>query len=111
MYGFQSYISMPIRRPDGAFFGTLCAIDPRPIRLNTPETIGMFKLFADLIGFHLHAQERIAESEAALVDERHLADLREQFIAVLGHDLRNPLASIDAGANLLRRSQLDERRR
>ena len=30
MYGFQSYISMPIVRRDGAFFGTLCAIDPRP---------------------------------------------------------------------------------
>ena len=38
MYGFQSYISMPIVLANGAFFGTLCAIDPRPARLNTPET-------------------------------------------------------------------------
>ena len=30
------------------------------------------------------------------------AELREQFIAVLGHDLRNPLASIGAGARMLR---------
>ena len=30
MYGFQSYISMPIILADGRFFGTLCAIDPRP---------------------------------------------------------------------------------
>jgi GAF domain-containing protein len=37
MYGFQSYISVPIRRRNGAFFGTLCAIDPRPARLNTPR--------------------------------------------------------------------------
>ena len=59
MYGFQSYISVPIHRPDGRFFGTLCAIDPRPARLNTPETVGMFKLFADLIGFHLDVQERL----------------------------------------------------
>jgi GAF domain-containing protein len=28
MYGFQSYISMPIFLPGGSFFGTLCAIDP-----------------------------------------------------------------------------------
>lgn len=28
MYGFQSYISMPIILADGSFFGTLCAIDP-----------------------------------------------------------------------------------
>src|SRR4029078_10327901 len=28
MYGFQSYISVPIILADGTFFGTLCAIDP-----------------------------------------------------------------------------------
>lgn len=28
MYGFQSYISIPILLADGRFFGTLCAIDP-----------------------------------------------------------------------------------
>jgi len=106
LYGFQSYISMPIILPDGSFFGTLCAIDPRPARLNNPETIGMFKLFAELIGFHLSANERLAASEANLLDERKTSELREQFIAVLGHDLRNPLASIDAGAKLLSKESL-----
>lgn len=100
-YGFQSYISMPIIRKDGTFFGTLCAIDPRPARLNSPETIGMFKLFADLIAFHLDAQEQLKKSEADLLDERRSTELREQFIAVLGHDLRNPLAAISAGATLI----------
>src|SRR6202171_1010947 len=42
-YGFQSYISMPILLADGTFFGTLCAIDPRPARLKTPQHIGMLK--------------------------------------------------------------------
>ncbi len=28
LYGFESYISVPIILPDGSFFGTLCAIDP-----------------------------------------------------------------------------------
>jgi signal transduction histidine kinase len=104
MYGFQSYISMPIRRANGDFFGTLCAIDPRPMKLNTPETIGMFKLFAELIGMHLDSHERMAASEAALLSEREASTLREQFIAVLGHDLRNPLASIEAGVRLLGRA-------
>src|SRR6202030_4745752 len=66
MYGFQSYISMPIRRPDGRFFGTLCAIDPRPARLKTPEKVGMFKLFADLISLHLDTPERLSLSERGL---------------------------------------------
>jgi GAF domain-containing protein len=30
MYGFESYISIPIVLEDGSFFGTLCAIDPAP---------------------------------------------------------------------------------
>ena len=108
MYGFQSYISMPIVLPGGRFFGTLCAIDPQPHRVNTPEIIGMFKLFAELIAFHLDAHERIAVSAASLTDERRTAELREQFIAVLGHDLRNPLAAIGAGASLMRGTPLTD---
>jgi signal transduction histidine kinase len=106
-YGFQSYISMPIILADGSFFGTLCAIDPRPARLNTPQTVGMFKLFAELIATHLDAANRLAASEARLLGEREASELREQFIAVLGHDLRNPLASIAAGTNLLTRGNRD----
>jgi signal transduction histidine kinase len=109
LYGLQSYISMPIFLPDGAFFGTLCAIDPRPAKLNNPVVIGMFKNFAQLIAFHLDAQDRAAKQEAALFSERQTAELREQFIAVLGHDLRNPLASIDAGARLLLKQKPDEK--
>jgi signal transduction histidine kinase len=109
MYGFQSYISMPIIRRDGSMFGTLCAIDPRPHRLKTPGVIGMFKLFAELIASHVDSIDRLASSEATLLDERNAAELREQFIAVLGHDLRNPLASIDAGARLLLNTPLNDR--
>jgi signal transduction histidine kinase len=109
LYGFQSYISMPIILPNGEFFGTLCAIDPRPARLKTPQVIGMFKLFADLIAFHLDAHRRLQASAANLLTERQGAELREQFIAVLGHDLRNPLAAVDAGTRLLRKTTHDEK--
>jgi signal transduction histidine kinase len=109
LYGFQSYISVPILRPDGRFFGTLCAIDPKPALLSTPEAVGMFKLFAELIAFHLDAQERLRLSESALFDERETAQLREQFFAVLGHDLRNPLNAVRGGAELLQMMPLDEK--
>ncbi|MCX7309131.1 MAG: GAF domain-containing sensor histidine kinase, partial [Afipia sp.] len=109
MYGFQSYISMPIKRKDGTFFGTLCAIDPKPAKLNTLEVVGMFELFAELIGTHLDAIEQLSSSEANLLDERATAELREQFIAVLGHDLRNPLASLSSGVNLIQKAKSAER--
>jgi signal transduction histidine kinase len=69
----------------------------------------MFRLFADLIARHIDVQERLARSEAALLDERQAVELREQFIAVLGHDLRNPLAAIQGASRLLMKTPLDEK--
>jgi signal transduction histidine kinase len=105
-YGFQSYISMPIILADGSFFGTLCAIDPRPTRLKTPETIGMFRLFADLIAKHLDAGRMLSETRSALAAERETAELREQFIAILAHDLRNPMRAITILSQLLANTPL-----
>jgi signal transduction histidine kinase len=118
LYGFQSYISVPIVLANGRLYGTLCAIDPKPRKLNTPQIAGMFKLFAELIALQLEAsakltasQFKLATSEARLLDARHSSELREQFIAVLGHDLRNPLASIGSGVSLLLRDKPPEKTR
>jgi sigma-B regulation protein RsbU (phosphoserine phosphatase) len=48
-------------------------------------------------------------TQELLKRERETSELREQFIAVLGHDLRNPLASISGGARLLSKEALSER--
>ena len=109
VYGIQSYISTPIVLRDRSLFGALCASDPEPRRLNVPGTVGMFKLFAELIAIQIDSTGRLASSEANLEDERKTAELREQFVAILGHDLRNPLASIEGGAELLMKRTLDER--
>ncbi|WP_068090069.1 PAS domain-containing sensor histidine kinase [Novosphingobium rosa] len=49
------------------------------------------------------------EAQASVLSERAESELREQFIAVLGHDLRNPLAAIAGGARMLLKEQLSER--
>lgn len=102
-YNIGSYISVPIIRPGGEYFGNLCAIDPRPRVVSDPRTLMMFTVFADLIALQLDSEDRQQASESALMDERATAELREQFIAVLGHDLRNPLAAVGATAELLAR--------
>jgi sigma-B regulation protein RsbU (phosphoserine phosphatase) len=64
---------------------------------------GFFHEFA--LDFETAAGERLPViANAAERRERETAELREQFIAVLGHDLRNPLAAISAGARILQRS-------
>ncbi len=111
IYGLKSYISMPIILPDGRFFGTLCAIHPEPADLNNPRVLGTFKLFAELIAYHLDADDRLRVARKSLLDEKATAELREQFIAILGHDLRNPLASIDGAINILEREQQSDKSR
>ena len=61
----------------------------------------------------LSARELAKAAEKAMQKELHreheASELREQFIAVLGHDLRTPLASISAGARILDRTAQSEK--
>ena len=111
LYGFRSYISIPIVLPNGRFFGTLCAIDPNPRDLSNPDTRAMFEMFAQIVGSQLDQADRLAGAETKLSVQRRDGELREQFIAVVGHDLRNPLANVQAGVSLLQRDQPPERRK
>lgn len=63
----------------------------------------MFESFARLLTLQLDAEEQQQSTRAALADERLTGHQREQFIALLGHDLRTPLASIQAASDLLLR--------
>ena len=50
------------------------------------------------------------ENQTALVSKEEEARLREQFIAVLGHDLRNPVSALEAAFRILgRETTLSER--
>ncbi len=55
MYGFESYISVPIHLPDGTFFGTLCALDPKPAKI-TVQTVRTLEMFAAVIGREFDAE-------------------------------------------------------
>ena len=56
LYGFQSYLSVPIYRPDGSFFGTLCAIDPDPHQVSSPELIASIEALAAEVACCLDAE-------------------------------------------------------
>lgn len=69
IYGFESYISVPVLRANGSFFGTLCALDPLPRDLSSPATRAMFESFARLLTLQLDAEEQQQSTRAALADE------------------------------------------
>jgi signal transduction histidine kinase len=101
IYGFQSYFSIPITRRDGSYFGTLCGLDPRPMTLSAPTMLSTLELFAELVSGQLETERLHEATQTDLSDERETAELREQFIAVLGHDLRTPLNALQNGVDLL----------
>lgn len=107
IYGIESYVSVPIVFSDGVYFGNLCAIDPRPAKVSEPRTVAMFVAYAELIARQLESEAHSDATSVALQAERAKADLREQFIAVLGHDLRNPLSAVAAMAELLVRRNIE----
>lgn len=82
LYGFQSYISVPLLLPDGSFFGTLCSVDTKP-HVNTLHAVGMFKLFAELIGLHLATHCRDAAS--AQSDSHWARKLIQPFLIQMSH--------------------------
>ena len=106
-YQIESYISVPIFLPSGRYFGNLFALDPRPIKVAGPHILSMFKRFAALIAAQLEHQLLRDEEQIALLDERAASELREQFIAILGHDLRNPLQAAYASSDVLQRKLTD----
>ncbi len=103
LYRFESYVSVPIILADGTHFGNLCALDPLPLKVSEAGTMGMFRGYADLIALLLDSQAEHGAVQQRLADERSLAVSREQFIAVVAHDLRNPLSSVASGTELITR--------
>jgi len=103
LFKIESYISVPIILTGGRYFGNLCALDPSPAKVAEPRIVSMFNRFAALIASQLDSELRQEQEHIALLDERAASELREQFIAILGHDLRNPLQAVYATADLLER--------
>ncbi|WP_438482021.1 GAF domain-containing sensor histidine kinase [Oleiharenicola lentus] len=111
MYNIESYISIPIKWPDGGMFGTLCALDSRPMKID-PKVVASLTLFTELISNQLHSEEvhdeiaqrsrelelKIAERTAKL--QETVSEL-ETFSYSISHDMRGPLRAMQSFAHIL----------
>lgn len=102
MQGFVDEIAMDFVGSDGAKVQTLVNGAERrdETGAHTLTHLAVFKATERRRYERALVETREATERAALA-EREASQLREQFIAVLGHDLRNPLASISSGVRLL----------
>jgi PAS domain S-box-containing protein len=74
--------------------------------LRNPEgvLIGFAKVTRDLTERRAaeDKMQLLAAQNAALAEKSRIQQFQERFVAILGHDLRNPLAAIGMGAGILR---------
>ena len=99
------YAGAPLITPEQQVLGALCVIDdrPRPAGL-TPAQRDALSVLANQVMIQLELRRINEARERDLLAAIGASELREQFIAVLGHDLRNPLAAISSGIQMLHRS-------
>ncbi|MFD0669752.1 hybrid sensor histidine kinase/response regulator [Ramlibacter sp. MAHUQ-53] len=120
------YAGVPLVMPGGERIGTLCVIDDHPGRLD-PRTARILTQIARSVvsvlllresernlEARLRAEEALRESQArykAIADELAQSHRRkDEFLAMLAHELRNPLAPIATAAQLLRLATHDPAR-
>jgi signal transduction histidine kinase len=107
LYNIESYVSVPIVLANGRYFGNLCAIDPAPAKVADPKIVSMFQRFASLIALQLDSEVSREQDQSALRHAQAANELREQFMAILGHDLRNPLQAVYSAGVLLEKKVAD----
>ena len=91
---------MPLFRPEGSRFGTLCALDPLPTSLSESD-LDLLRLFAQLVTHELRAEEDFHLLHRLL---NRMEGGRDRFLGMVGHDLRNPLTAIKLSAHALQES-------
>src|SRR5271156_5693174 len=106
-YKIESYVSVPIVLANGRYFGNLCAADPAPAKVADPKILSMFTRFAALIAMQLDSEMARQVDQSELRGAHADNELRDQFIAILGHDLRNPLQAVYSAGVLLEKKITD----
>ena len=100
-------IATPIVLANGRCFGMLCALEPIAQDLADPRIVSMFKRLSATIALQIDQLELRDREQSVFLDERAGGHLREQFIAILGHDLRDPLHAISMTSDSLARQSTD----
>ena len=89
MYGFESYIAVPIVLRSGEIFGTICALDPKPAQVSDPKILRSLQLFAELIASQLELDSTLAAQKRALAHQ-------DLLINELNHRVKNTLATVQS---------------
>ncbi len=115
-YGYVSQLSAPPHEvllvpfhDNGKPIGTVWVVAHDNSHRFDTEDLRILRSLTNFASVAVRAFARTHELERANAAAEAARETREQFIAVLGHDLRNPLGAIVNGAKLLERGTPSER--
>jgi sigma-B regulation protein RsbU (phosphoserine phosphatase) len=115
MHGAFSEVALDLKAADGAKFPVLAVATSRKggtaVRVAFLRAAERRRYERTLVEAQEASRNSERDAKRLLDGERETSILREQFIAILGHDLRNPVASIGGGLRLLQKEQPEERRK
>ena len=105
--GLRFYAGAVLRTREGVPLGTLCVLDkkPRPEGL-TEEQQFMLTTMAHQVMSQIELRQALAEQEALNEALRRADQRKDEFLAMLAHELRNPLAPIVSAATMLSNFEL-----
>jgi len=106
--GLRFYAGALLKTRDGVPLGTLCVLDdkPRPQGLSEQEQF-VLATMAHQIMSQIELRKAMAEQEALIAALRQADQRKDEFLAMLAHELRNPLAPIVSAATMLSNFNLD----
>jgi signal transduction histidine kinase len=98
------YVGAVLRASDGTALGTLCVIAHEPRNLSESERATL-KTLAEHAVLHLEKRQVSAELREMRRRLDEAAHHQEEFLAMLAHELRAPLAPIQTGIAILDRPE------
>jgi signal transduction histidine kinase/quercetin dioxygenase-like cupin family protein len=102
--GIVAVVAAPMVASDGTSLGALALHLGRP---HTAEDLERSNVYAGLAAVILEHRRAAASGQGRAADEVSVHD-REQYLAMVSHDLRNPLSAILMAATLLERGAAGE---
>ncbi len=125
--GYQAYLGIPLRTPQGEVIGTICSFHNQPRQFSVDE-VKIAEIFAEraataIDNYQLYLQqqqfnqalevevakrtEELRVAQIKLVEQERLAAIGE-FAATIVHEIRNPLTTVMMGLTYFERLNLGD---
>jgi PAS domain S-box-containing protein len=99
--GHHAVLAVPLQ-VDGEVIGAISTAH-REVRTFSQAEIDLLQAFADQAALAMRNVQLFAREQTARAEAEAASRAKDRFLALLAHELRNPLAPILAAASLLRR--------